>query len=44
MQPVYIVMICAAALFALLLLAYFKHAENGLYVRMSIISCLLGYR
>ncbi|HIU80293.1 MAG TPA: hypothetical protein IAC67_05195 [Candidatus Coproplasma excrementipullorum] len=29
MQPVYIVMICAAALFALLLLAYFKHAENA---------------
>ena len=23
---------------------YFKQAENGLYVRMSIISCLLGYR
>ncbi len=23
---------------------YFKQAENGLYVRMAIISCLLGYR
>ena len=23
---------------------YFKQAENGLYVRMAIIACLLGYR
>ena len=23
---------------------YFKQAENGMYVRMAIIACLLGYR